>query len=105
MDACTTNMCDKAWGRRGFAKVMVEVWAVGDLKRNLELVIPSLTRGDDVKVTIGVEYMWEPSQFSHCLVFGHKVGSCVKAKEPLVGFQGNTKNGTPRIIIGPDSTT
>ena len=80
MDARTTNMCDKAWGRPGFAKVLVEVWAVGELKRNLELVIPSLTGEDDVKVTIGVEYMWEPSQCSHCLMFGHKVGSCVKAK-------------------------
>ena len=80
MDACTTNMCDKAWGRPGFTKVLVEVWAVGELKRNLELVIPSLTGEDDVKVTIGVEYMWEPSQCSHCLMFGHKVGSCVKAK-------------------------
>ena len=80
MDACTTNMCDKAWGRPGLATVMVEVWAVGELKRNLELVIPSLTGGDDVKVTTRVEYMWEPSQCSHCLLFGHEIGSCAKAK-------------------------
>ncbi|KAJ9536705.1 hypothetical protein OSB04_un000090 [Centaurea solstitialis] len=79
MDACTSSMCDKAWGRPGFAKVLVDVWAVGELKRELEVVIPSLTGGDDMKVKIGVEYIWEPIQCNHCLVFGHKASGCAKA--------------------------
>ncbi|KAJ9561549.1 hypothetical protein OSB04_006709 [Centaurea solstitialis] len=79
MDACTASMCDKEWGRPGFAKVLVEVWAVGDLKRELEVVIPSLSGGPDVKVNIKVEYIWEPSQCSHCLIFGHTLSSCAKA--------------------------
>lgn len=78
MDACTASMCDKAWGRPGFAKVLVEVWAVGDLKRKLEIVIPSLNGGNDVEVAIDVEYLWEPTQCSHCLVFGHKLTTCPK---------------------------
>ena len=28
---------------------------------------------------IRVEYLWEPTQCAHCLVFGHKTGSCTKA--------------------------
>ncbi|KAJ9536709.1 hypothetical protein OSB04_un000094 [Centaurea solstitialis] len=79
MDACTSSMCDRAWGRPGFAKVLVDVWAVGELKRELEVVIPSLTGGDDMKVKIGVEYIWEPNQCAHCLVFGHKMSGCAKA--------------------------
>ncbi|KAJ9536697.1 hypothetical protein OSB04_un000082 [Centaurea solstitialis] len=79
MDACTASMCDKDWGRPGFAKVLVEVWAVGELKRELEVVIPSLSGGNDAKVTIKVEYIWEPTQCSHCLVFGHTNASCAKA--------------------------
>ncbi|KAJ9562241.1 hypothetical protein OSB04_007401 [Centaurea solstitialis] len=79
MDSCTAAMCEKAWGRPGFAKVLVEVWALGELKRELELVIPNLDGGEDSSVTIKVEYIWEPSQCSHCLVFGHKVTSCAKA--------------------------
>ncbi|KAJ9552594.1 hypothetical protein OSB04_016639 [Centaurea solstitialis] len=79
MDACTSAMCDKAWGHPGFAKVLVEVWAVGDLKRELEVVIPNLSGGEDAKVMIRVEYIWEPTQCSHCLVFGHKSATCVKA--------------------------
>ena len=57
MDACTSSMCDKAWGRPGFAKVLVEVWAVGELKRELEVVVPSLYGGDDAKVMVKVEYL------------------------------------------------
>ncbi|KAJ9561754.1 hypothetical protein OSB04_006914 [Centaurea solstitialis] len=79
MDACTASMCDKAWGRPGFAKVLIETWAVGELKRELQVVIPSLSGGDDTTVKIKVEYLWEPLQCSHCMVFGHKVSSCVKA--------------------------
>ncbi|KAJ9536550.1 hypothetical protein OSB04_un000302 [Centaurea solstitialis] len=79
MDACTASMCDKAWGRPGFAKVLVETWAVGELKREVQVVIPSLVGGDDVIVKVRVEYLWEPIQCSHCMVFGHKSSSCVKA--------------------------
>ncbi|KAJ9541829.1 hypothetical protein OSB04_028335 [Centaurea solstitialis] len=79
LDACTASMCDKAWGRPGFAKVLVDIWAVGDLKRDLQVVIPSLSGGDDVRVQVKVEYLWEPTQCSHCLVFGHKTTSCAKA--------------------------
>ncbi|KAJ9541722.1 hypothetical protein OSB04_028228 [Centaurea solstitialis] len=79
MDACTASMCDKSWGRPGFAKVLVETWAVGELKREIHVVIPSLTGGEDVRVAIKVEYIWEPSQCDHCLVFGHKSATCIKA--------------------------
>ncbi|KAJ9536534.1 hypothetical protein OSB04_un000286 [Centaurea solstitialis] len=79
MDACTASMCDKAWGRPGFAKVLIDTWAVGELKRELQVVIPSLSDGDEARVKIRVEYLWEPTQCSHCLVFGHKTSTCVKA--------------------------
>ncbi|KAJ9535154.1 hypothetical protein OSB04_un001768 [Centaurea solstitialis] len=79
LDACTTAMCDKSWGRPAFAKVLIDTWAVGELKREVQVLIPSLKGGDDVRVIVKVEYLWEPIQCSHCLVFGHKISSCVKA--------------------------
>ncbi|KAJ9561757.1 hypothetical protein OSB04_006917 [Centaurea solstitialis] len=98
MDACTTSMCDKAWGRPGFAKILVDVWAVGELKRELQIVIPSLSGGSDVTVVLRVEYLWEPVQCSTCLVFGHKTSSCSKAvlikdkgKAPQVDSEGFQK--------------
>ncbi|KAJ9566332.1 LOW QUALITY PROTEIN: hypothetical protein OSB04_002298 [Centaurea solstitialis] len=78
VDACTASMCDNAWGRPGFAKVLVDIWAIGELKRELEVVIPSITGGKEVPVTIRVEYLWEPVQCTHCLVFGHKLSTCTK---------------------------
>ncbi|KAJ9536236.1 hypothetical protein OSB04_un000585 [Centaurea solstitialis] len=79
MDECTATMCDKRWGRPGFAKVLIDVWAVGTLKRELEVIIPHLHDDGNDKVKIDVEYLWEPAQCTHCCVFGHKVSSCVKA--------------------------
>ncbi|KAJ9544912.1 hypothetical protein OSB04_024619 [Centaurea solstitialis] len=82
MDACTASMCDRAWGRPGFAKVLIDVWAVGELKRELQVVIPHLDGGESVPVRIEVEYLWEPLQCSECLVFGHKLSTCPNVKAP-----------------------
>ncbi|KAJ9566105.1 hypothetical protein OSB04_002071 [Centaurea solstitialis] len=87
MDACTASMCDKKWGRPGFAKVLIDVWATGELKRDLEVVIPHLHDEGVDKIKIGVEYLWEPNQCSLCCVFGHKHSSCVKAVRTTKGEQ------------------
>ncbi|KAJ9541666.1 hypothetical protein OSB04_028172 [Centaurea solstitialis] len=79
MDAATASMCDRAWGRPGFAKVLVEAWAIGELKREIEVVIPSLSGDGETMVKVKVEYLWEPIQCEHCMVFGHKKAACVKA--------------------------
>ncbi|KAJ9547121.1 hypothetical protein OSB04_019664 [Centaurea solstitialis] len=117
MDACTSSMCDKAWGRPGFAKVLIDVWAVGELKRELQIVIPSLSGGSDTTVILKVEYLWEPIQCTHCMVFGHRTSSCPKAvivkkdkgKAPLVdeeGFQKViTKKWVPKhVAAGVDAS-
>ncbi|KAJ9536620.1 hypothetical protein OSB04_un000169 [Centaurea solstitialis] len=79
LDSATAAMCDKSWGRPGFAKVLIDIWAIGDLKREIDVVVPSLSGEDDVKVKVGVEYMWEPTQCNHCMVFGHKKSACLKS--------------------------
>ncbi|KAJ9542512.1 LOW QUALITY PROTEIN: hypothetical protein OSB04_029018 [Centaurea solstitialis] len=78
MDSATASMCDRAWGRPGFAKVLVEAWATGELKREIEVVVPSINGENDVTVKVKVEYDWEPAQCSHCMVFGHKKSACAK---------------------------
>ncbi|KAJ9541740.1 hypothetical protein OSB04_028246 [Centaurea solstitialis] len=79
MDACTSSMCDNRWGRPRFARVLIDVWATGELKKELEVITPHLKDGGCDKIKIGVEYVWEPNQCSHCCVFGHKLSSCAKA--------------------------
>ncbi|KAJ9536677.1 hypothetical protein OSB04_un000150 [Centaurea solstitialis] len=65
----------------------LDVWAVGELKRELEVIIPHLDGDGHDKVMIRVEYLWEPSQCSHCCVFGHKTTTCAKvvAKQAQLG--------------------
>ncbi|KAJ9566292.1 hypothetical protein OSB04_002258 [Centaurea solstitialis] len=116
MDACTSTMCDKAWGRPGFAKVLIDVWSVGELKREIEVVIPNLMGGEEAKVSIRVEYIWEPTQCSHCLVFGHKISTCAKAvadtkKKHIVQHVDNDgfvrvekKQWKPKVVDIPSSS-
>ncbi|KAJ9536715.1 hypothetical protein OSB04_un000100 [Centaurea solstitialis] len=92
MDACTASMCEKKWGRPGFAKVLVDVWAIGELKKQLEVVIPHLHDEGVDTIKIDVEYVWEPSQCSHCCVFGHKISSCAKAVRVNVGDKKKVAN-------------
>ena len=80
MDACTADMCHNAWGRPSFAKVLMDVWAGTKLKRELDVVIPSLHGEPDENVKVLVEYLWEPSLCVHCEVFGHHSSNCATAK-------------------------
>ncbi|KAI3729765.1 hypothetical protein L6452_18431 [Arctium lappa] len=93
------SMCDKAWGRPGFAKVVVEVWEVGDLNRELEVVLPNLNGGVDKRVRIGVGYLWEPLHWSHSMHAIPKEGGepcveCVKPNDtPMETLVDNGKGG------------
>ncbi|XP_024964371.1 uncharacterized protein LOC112504655 [Cynara cardunculus var. scolymus] len=87
MDSCTASMCEKTWGRLGFAKVLVEVWAVVDLKRKIDVEIPNINGGEAESVQIQVEYLWEPIQCSQCQIVGHKLSSYVKAASLNKGKQ------------------
>ncbi|XP_024964497.1 uncharacterized protein LOC112504774 [Cynara cardunculus var. scolymus] len=78
LDACTASTCDKAWGRTNFAKVLVDVWAVGEIQKQIEVVIPRLSGDGEDVIKIVMEYDWVPSQCSKCKVFGHNLNSCLK---------------------------
>ncbi|PWA96287.1 hypothetical protein CTI12_AA039860 [Artemisia annua] len=63
----TTSMCEKAYGRASFARVLVEVDASKGLIDNVEVSYRSLGRSMRLKV----EYPWSPPVCSYCKVFGH----------------------------------
>jgi len=67
-------------GTPSFAKVLVDVWAGSKLKRELNVVIPSLHGDPDESVKALVEYLWKPSICVHCEVFGHQSSKCTMAK-------------------------
>lgn len=67
MDRVTTSMCEKAYGRASFARVLVEVDATRGLVDYVEVWYRKLGRSMPLKV----EYIWKPPLCSHCCVFGH----------------------------------
>ncbi|GKA33214.1 RNA-directed DNA polymerase, eukaryota, reverse transcriptase zinc-binding domain protein, partial [Tanacetum coccineum] len=74
MDRITTFMCDKAYGRASFAKVLVEVDAARGLVDSVEANYKSLGKLMELKV----EYPWKPPLCSHCKLFGHSLDICSK---------------------------
>ncbi|PWA61292.1 hypothetical protein CTI12_AA374240 [Artemisia annua] len=68
----TTSMCERAYGRASFARVLVEVDAASDLVENIEVCYEKLGRSMNLKV----EYAWKPPLCTHCRVFGHEFKTC-----------------------------
>nr|GEV70328.1 hypothetical protein [Tanacetum cinerariifolium] len=64
MDRITTSMCENAYGRASFARVLIEVDANNGLVDNIEACYISLGRSMMLKV----EYLWKPPICSHCKV-------------------------------------
>ncbi|PWA39662.1 ATPase, F1/V1/A1 complex, alpha/beta subunit, Zinc knuckle CX2CX4HX4C [Artemisia annua] len=65
-------MCERAYGRASFARVLVEVDAASDLVENIKVCYEKLGRSMNLKV----EYAWKPPLCTHCRVFGHEFKTC-----------------------------
>uniref|UniRef100_A0A251TX26 Putative ATPase, F1/V1/A1 complex, alpha/beta subunit, Zinc knuckle CX2CX4HX4C n=1 Tax=Helianthus annuus TaxID=4232 RepID=A0A251TX26_HELAN len=78
LDSYTIDMCNEAWGRRSYARALVEVSAEHDFKEFLTIAIPELDENKYVNETIRVEYEWKPPRCAHCCVFGHDSEECPK---------------------------
>ncbi|PWA42993.1 hypothetical protein CTI12_AA540050 [Artemisia annua] len=68
----TASMCENAYGRANFARVLVEVDASNDLVNSIEVCYRSLGKS----MMLDVEYAWVPPMCSHCKVFGHSFERC-----------------------------
>ncbi|PWA35274.1 zinc knuckle CX2CX4HX4C [Artemisia annua] len=72
MDIITTSMCEKAYGRASFARVLIEVDATNELVDHVEVCYEKLGRSMNLKV----EYTWRLPLCTHCKVFGHEFKNC-----------------------------
>ncbi|PWA40894.1 zinc knuckle CX2CX4HX4C [Artemisia annua] len=72
MDIITTSMCEKAYGRASFARVLIEVDATNELVDHVEVCYEKLGRSMNLKV----EYTWRLPLWTHCKVFGHEFKNC-----------------------------
>nr|GEX91718.1 hypothetical protein [Tanacetum cinerariifolium] len=96
-----------------YARVMVELKAVVELKDNIVMAMPKITREGHYTCNVCVEYEWKPLRCSSCKVFGHVHEECTKntgagekkiVKKPSQTSQGVPKGVEPTIEVSNSNT-
>nr|GEU96956.1 hypothetical protein [Tanacetum cinerariifolium] len=95
LDSYTSDMCMKSWGRSSSARVMIELRADVNLKDNIVVAMPKITREGHYTCNVRVEYEWKPPRYSSCKVFGHIHEKCLK----------NTGAGEKKTMRMPSQTS
>ncbi|GKA26425.1 putative ribonuclease H-like domain-containing protein [Tanacetum coccineum] len=94
-------------GRSSYARVMIELRADVELKDNIAIAMPKITREVHYICNVHVEYEWKPPKCASCKVFGHIHEECPKnteyrpvPKKPTANSSGNKKKGVEPTIEG-----
>ncbi|GJX64159.1 hypothetical protein Tco_0298502 [Tanacetum coccineum] len=101
LDSYTADMCMQSWGRSSYARAMIELRADVELKDNIVVVMPKITREGYYTCNIRVEYEWKPPRCACCKVFGNVLEEC--PKNIGVGSTKNLKKTSPTpkgILVG-----
>ncbi|GJY64848.1 putative ribonuclease H-like domain-containing protein [Tanacetum coccineum] len=78
LDSYTSDMCMQSWGRSSYARGMIELRADVELKDNIVVAMPKITKEGHYTCNVSVEYKWKPPRCSSCKVFGHIHEECPK---------------------------
>ncbi|GJX78326.1 hypothetical protein Tco_0325137 [Tanacetum coccineum] len=95
LDSYTADMCMQSWGRSSYARVMIELRADVELKDNIIVAMPKITREGHYTCNVRVEYEWKPPRCSSYKVFGHIHEECPK----------NTGDGEKKTVKKPSQTS
>ncbi|GJX17150.1 copia protein [Tanacetum coccineum] len=102
LDSYTSDMCMQSWGRSSYARVMVELRADVELKDNIVVAMPKITREGHYTCNVRVEYGWKPPRCSSCKVFEHIHEECPKnigaCEKKTVKKPSQTSRG---VLVGP----
>ncbi|GKD69331.1 cytokinin dehydrogenase 3-like protein [Tanacetum coccineum] len=102
LDSYTSDMCMQSWGRSSYARVMIELRADVELKDNIVVAMPKITREGHYTCNVRVEYEWKPPRCSSCKVFRHIHEECLKntgvGEKKTVKKPSQTSRGVP---VGP----
>nr|GEU72208.1 hypothetical protein [Tanacetum cinerariifolium] len=72
------NMCLKSWGRKEYARALVEVSAEEDLLESMVIVILKNDGKGHSLAMITIKYEWKPPRCGVCKVFDHMDDKCPK---------------------------
>ncbi|GJV04890.1 nucleotide-diphospho-sugar transferase [Tanacetum coccineum] len=82
-------------GRSSYARVMIEIRADVELKDNIIVAMPKITREGHYTCNVRVEYEWKPPRRSSCKIFGH-----IHEERPK-----NTSTGEKKTMKKPSQTS
>ncbi|GJZ23632.1 reverse transcriptase domain, reverse transcriptase zinc-binding domain protein [Tanacetum coccineum] len=78
LDSYTSNMCLHSWGRSSYARALIEISSLTELKKSLVIAIPLANKKGHTFATIDVEYEWTPPRCNTCRIFDHVSEKCPK---------------------------
>ncbi|GJV93642.1 zinc knuckle CX2CX4HX4C containing protein [Tanacetum coccineum] len=87
LDAYTSTMCQKSWGRNTYARALVKVSLLMALKESLIVVIPFPNGTGHSLETVDVEYEWQLTRCETCKIFDHKYSDYPKREKVVVPDQ------------------
>ncbi|GKB55722.1 ribonuclease H-like domain-containing protein, partial [Tanacetum coccineum] len=90
-----SDMSMQSLDRSSYARVMIELRADVELKDNIVVAMPKITREGHYTCNVRVEYEWKPPRCSSCKVFGHIHEECPK----------NTGAGEKKTVKKPSQTS
>ncbi|GJR01210.1 hypothetical protein Tco_0524194 [Tanacetum coccineum] len=105
MDGLDAMLKNGPWS--SYARVMIELRADVELKDNIVMVMPNITREGHYTCNLRVEYEWKPPRYSSCKVFRHIHAEFPKntgaeyrpvTKKPNASSSGNKKKGVEPTI-------
>ncbi|GJZ52300.1 hypothetical protein Tco_0606815 [Tanacetum coccineum] len=79
LDAYTSTICLKSWGRHSYAQVLIEVSSENAFVESIVVAIPFLNGLGHTMETIDVEFEWKPPRCDTCKIFMHNDNQCPKA--------------------------
>ncbi|GKE18234.1 putative reverse transcriptase domain-containing protein [Tanacetum coccineum] len=95
LDSYTSDMCMQSWGTSSFARVMIELRADMELKDNIIVAMPKITKECYYTCNVRVEHEWKPPRRSSCKDFGHIHEACPN----------NTGAGEKKTVNKPSQTS
>nr|GEV23624.1 hypothetical protein [Tanacetum cinerariifolium] len=104
LDSYTYDMCMKSWGRSSYARVVIKLRADVDLKDNIVVAMPKITREGHYTCAGEKKNVKKPSQTSRGVLVGLKMGFKPQKeyrpvpKNSTASSSGNKKKGVEPTI-------
>ncbi|GJZ83287.1 zinc knuckle CX2CX4HX4C containing protein [Tanacetum coccineum] len=78
LDSYTSSICMTSWGKKEYARALIEVSAEEILLESMVIAIPFGDGTGHSLATIDIEYEWRPPRCDNCRIFDHTNESCPK---------------------------